>query len=159
MSSTPMIYQVSWAHTIPQFLVLLALILIGAVAMPSGGLYLGVVVYFIARFLLRTIPSDHRAGVALTRQGRFDEAIPRFEESLQFFESRPWLDAYRSILLLSPSAISYREMAFANIGFCFSQLGDGENAQLWYERCLEEFPNSKIAATSLNMIRSGEVAR
>lgn len=82
----------------------------------------------------------------------FAEAIPCFERSLEFFDRHPWLDRYRSVILLSVSAISYREMAMTNLGFCYSQLLDGTNARQWYERCIERFPESSIAQCSLNML-------
>ncbi|HEX7447932.1 MAG TPA: hypothetical protein VF306_10325 [Pirellulales bacterium] len=55
---------------------------------------------------------------------------------------------------MSSSAISYREMALCNIAFCYAQLGNGENAELYYRRTLDEFPDSGLADAALRMIES-----
>ena len=56
--------------------------------------------------------------------------------------------------MMSASAISYREMALCNIAFCYSQLGDGQKAESYYRRALDEFPNSALAVAALRMIES-----
>jgi tetratricopeptide (TPR) repeat protein len=91
----------------------------------------------------------------MVRRQNFADAVRHFERSFEFFEIRPWLDNYRAFLLLSPSSISYREMALANAGFCYSQIGDGVNARKYYERCLEMFPDSMLASTALQMLNAG----
>jgi hypothetical protein len=126
---TPIIRQIAWLATIPQFAALVTAMLAGMWLWPPGGIYLGAAAYLLYSIGSRlTIPRTHRAGVRLTRQQRFAEAIPKFEESLAFFERYAWIDRYRSVVLMSPSAISYREMALSNIAFCYSQIGDGEQA-------------------------------
>ncbi|WP_144803871.1 tetratricopeptide repeat protein [Maribacter sp. MAR_2009_72] len=52
--------------------------------------------------------------------------------------------------------MSYREMALANIGYCYSQIGDGKKAKEYYERTLKEFPGSGLAKSALNMMNSVE---
>ncbi len=100
------------------------------------------------------IARAHRVGIGLIKQQRFDEAIPKFQESLEFFDRHTWIDRFRSITLMSPSAPSYREMALANIAFCYGQLGDGEQSRLYYQRCLDRFPGSGLATAALRMLDS-----
>ena len=56
---------------------------------------------------------------------------------------------------MSPSAASYREMALANIGFCYSQIGDGDEARQYYTECIQRFPESGLATTALRMMDTG----
>jgi hypothetical protein len=52
--------------------------------------------------------------------------------------------------------MSYREMALCNAAFAYSQLGDGARAIYLYEQTLLEFPDSSLAASSLQMLRAGQ---
>lgn len=157
-SPPPMIRRISWVAVIPQFIALALAISLGQLlspAKPSNGMLWGAAVYLFYSFGSRMlIPRDHRAGIALSRQQRFADAIPRFQQSLEFFDRHDWIDSYRSIVLMSPSAVSYREMALANIAFCYSQIGDGEQARSYYEKCLQRFPESGLAITALRMMDS-----
>ncbi|WP_169311414.1 tol-pal system YbgF family protein [Cellulophaga algicola] len=47
-------------------------------------------------------------------------------------------------------------MTLANIGFCYSQIGDGIQSKTYYERTLKEFPESELARAALKMIASVE---
>jgi hypothetical protein len=96
----------------------------------------------------------HRAGIRLVKQRRFEEAIPKFQESFDFFERHPWIDRFRSFVLMSPSAASYREMALANIAFCYGQIGNGEACRGYYRECLARFPGSGLASAALRMLDS-----
>jgi tetratricopeptide (TPR) repeat protein len=82
---------------------------------------------------------DHCRGVGLTKQEWYADAIPYFQRSFEFFDRHSHLDRFRSIILMSPSAAAYREMALANIGFCYSQIGDGDQARRYYVECLERW--------------------
>jgi hypothetical protein len=59
---------------------------------------------------------------------------------------------------MTPGAMSYREMALVNIAFCYVQIGDGVQARLSYEKCLERFPRSEIALSTLRMMDAAERA-
>lgn len=93
------------------------------------------------------------------RRGEFDAAILRFQQSLEWFERHPWIDNRRSIVLMSCSAMSYREMALVNIAFCHSQRGDGQNARFYYEKCLERFPQNGLAIAALRLMDAAREAR
>ena len=153
-SRTPTIKLVSFAGAVPHVTVLVALMVLGWWLNRSNGPLIGLGLFLVLRFALRAIPHDHRSAIAFVRKHRFSDAIPCFRRSLDFFDRHPWLDKYRSLLLLSPSGASYREMALANMGFCYSQVGDGHNARSQYQQCLERFPDSGLAQTALNMMDS-----
>jgi tetratricopeptide (TPR) repeat protein len=87
---------------------------------------------------------------------QYPEAIRDFQSSYSFFSRNSWVDRHRSITIMSPSAISYREMALVNIAFSYSQLSQGTNAKEYYRRALDEFPNSIMARAALRLIESVE---
>jgi tetratricopeptide (TPR) repeat protein len=160
-SRTPIVRQTSWPLVVPQLAVLALAIGIASIfvqpfhlaAMWGAGACL---LYASLSRLL--ILRHHRRGMALLLAGRFHEAIDAFESSYRFFARRPWLDRYRAITLMMPSAACYREMALVNIAYCFVQLGDGRRAKECYQVALAEFPDSGIATAALRMIESVETS-
>lgn len=84
----------------------------------------------------------------------FAEAIREFEASYAFLSRYRWLDDYRCVFLMSPAAMTYREMALINIAFSYSQLGDGAKTVEYYRRTLNEFPENQMARAALSMIES-----
>lgn len=78
------------------------------------------------------------------------------EASDAFFRRHAWLDRWRPVIMLSASAISYREMALLNIGFFNAQLGRKAAAKAAYGRLLDEFPESQIGKQTLRMIETFE---
>jgi tetratricopeptide (TPR) repeat protein len=100
------------------------------------------------------IANAHRRGIRFFRRGQYEQAIRAFEESYEFFTCHPWIDRFRSIILMSASAPSYREMALCNIAFCHTQIGNGERAKEVYRRTLDEFPDSGLAASAMRMLES-----
>ncbi len=152
MSKMPVVTQVSIIGSVPQLTVLFLLIGGGFLWAGTFGAWSGGVLYFVLRFSLRELPHAHRKGIRFVNREQFKEAAQCFLDSYEFFEKRRWLDRYRSILMLCPSRISYREMALANSAFCYAQTGDGENARLYYEKCLEHFPDSRLASVALRLM-------
>lgn len=106
----------------------------------------------LARTLRSTVARQHRIGVRLMRQQRFAVAIPHLEASLSFFSSHPWIDRLRGLTLLSSSGSTYLEMALCNIGFCYSQMGEGERAFEVYQRVLMKYPKNGIALVAVRML-------
>ena len=47
-------------------------------------------------------------------------------------------------------------MALLNIAFCYGQIDQGKKSKEFYQRTLNEFPNSSLAASALKMIGSIE---
>ena len=88
----------------------------------------------------------------LARLQAFREAIDKFQRSYGFLEKYSWLDKYRFITMLDSSARSYREMALCNIAYSYVQLDDPVSALKYYERALDEFPQSEMAQSGLEYI-------
>lgn len=154
-SGTPIIRQVSWPAVLPQLAaVIVAMTIAYALGVRDAVLW-GVVAFLTYSIGSRQlIARAHRAGIRLVKQQYFEDAIPKFQGSFDFFERHPWIDRFRSIVLMSPSAAGYREMALANIGFCYGQLGNGEQSRTYYQKCLELFPGSGLATSALRMLDS-----
>lgn len=159
---TPVIRQTSWRQSIPQVIILAGIIgtsvclladtiSIYSSIMLAAGVYL--VYSFSSRYL---IPRAHRRGSQLIRNHNYGDAIGEFEKSYVFFSRYPWIDPLRSVVLLSSSAVGYREMTLLNIAFCYSQIDQGKKAKEYYEPVLKEFPQSSIAIAALRMIDSAE---
>ncbi|NNG05743.1 MAG: hypothetical protein HKM95_16795 [Inquilinus sp.] len=104
----------------------------------------------------RLVARHHRRGCRAYAGGNLEMAIAEMEASDAFFRRHPWLDRWRLVTMLSPSAISYREMALLNIGFFNVQLGRKEAAKAAYGRLLAEFPESQVGKQTLTMIETFE---
>ena len=98
----------------------------------------------------------HRRGIRLMKTGEFDAAILSFQSSYEFFSRNSWIDRLRGLVLMSASALAYREMALANIAFCHAQAGRRHESREAYERTLREFPESGLAISALRLIGAVE---
>ncbi len=117
----------------------------------------GAAAYLLYSFGSRQIIArSHRRAIRLALNRRFAEAIPVYQESYDFFTRHSWLDRYRAITMMTPGAMSYREMALINIAFAYSQIGNGGKAKEYYQRASQEFPGSSMANAALKMIESIE---
>jgi len=154
----PTVKQICWLATIPQLLVLTVACIAGWWLTKSPfGVASGAGIYLIYSYMSRRlIPRAHRRGVRLSQEGQFEDALLEHKKSYDFFTRHSWLDRYRSITMMSPSAMSFREMALINIAFAHAQLGNGEMARQYYRRTVEEFPTSGIGNAALQMIASFE---
>lgn len=154
-STTPIIKQIAWVNFIPQA-VYIALFfgLFYSLGVKNPFVPAVLIWFALASALQNLVPREHRRGMALVKQGDYASAIEHFKNSYDYFTRNTWVDKYRSVVLLSISRISYREMALLNVAFCYSQTGEGEKAKEYYNRVLEEFPNSIMAQTALNMLHS-----
>jgi tetratricopeptide (TPR) repeat protein len=157
-SRLPIVRQVSWLALLPQLLLLFLLMVVGSlIGQGANGALAGCFVYLGYSFLVRMVLTRyHRRGMRHIKQYRFADAIADFEASYTFFSRHEWIDRFRSVILLSASATSYREMALLNIAFCYSQLGNGAEATQYYRRTLAEFPDSGMAIAALRLIESVE---
>jgi tetratricopeptide (TPR) repeat protein len=154
-SKVPTIIQIAWLSIIPQLLVIGFIMLMWYQSGTSNYfLYAALTYLVISQFLRRTIASEHRKGMRKVKVEKFAEAIPYFEKSYNFFNEHEWIDKYRFLTLLSSGKMSYKEMALNNIGFCYSQLGQGKVSKEYYERTLKEFPDSGIAKVALRLLNS-----
>ena len=156
-SKVPTVRQTNWISTIPHLVIMGIIILIWHQFTPEKAFLFGAITYLAISISLRNlIPKDHRNGIRNNNAEKFKDAIPDFEKSYAFFKKHEWIDKYRFITLLSSSKMSYQEMALANIGFCYSQIGDGIQSKKYYERTLKEFQESVLAKSALKMINAME---
>lgn len=155
----PIIYQVSRRQAWPLYVLLFAVFLTLFRSLPPAHLPYGVLAatagMLLYIFLSRAVLTrSHRRGIRLVKAKQFDAALPHFAASVAFFEQNGWIDRWRSVVLLSMSAMSYREMGLCNMAFCHSQARRGPEAKALYEQILAEYPENGIAEASLNMMRS-----
>ena len=157
----PIVKRIAWLYTLPQLLVMFGLILVlWKVQFPNrfdlAMLYgaLGYLVYsFVSKALLLR---HHRRGIRLSKLKLFREAIPEFQSSYSFLNKYSWLDKYRFITMLDSSAIPYREMALCNVAFSYAQVEEKSRAEEYYQKALEEFPESVMAKVGIEYVESGE---
>ncbi len=156
-SKIPTVRQINWISIIPHLIIMGVIILICYQFKPEKAFLFGAIIYLAISLSLRNlIPRDHRNGIKKNNEEKFQDAISDFEKSYNFFKKHEWIDKYRFITLLSSSKMSYKEMALVNIGFCYSQIGNGMKAKEYYERTLIEFPENGLAKSALKMIDSIE---
>jgi hypothetical protein len=153
------IRPVSWRAVALQILAMAALIaVVHLILRPENGflsMLIGAVIFLILSngsryFLLR----DHRRAMKLLRARQFRQAIPVFWQSYNFFSRYPWLDDYRAITMLNSAEFGCREMALNNIGYAYVQLEDANNAKAAYEWLLAEFPDSPLAQSAMQTIKT-----
>ena len=156
-SKVPVVRQVSWPLVIPQLLAMvIAIVTIELIIRPAT-FYLSIL-WGVGIFLVYSSGSRlllgraQRQGMQLTKSGKYQEAIAAFEKSYQFFSRFDWIDRYRFVTLMNPSAMGYREMALINIGSCYVQLGKKAEAREYYEKALAEFPQSELARNNLKIL-------
>jgi tetratricopeptide (TPR) repeat protein len=152
----PVVRPISWPAMIPQLVVMALAVGLGYLLLRStSGIVLGGLAYLTYSFGSRAVLlASHRRGMRLLRSGRYDEAVPAFEASYDFFSRNPWVDRLRCITMMSPAALSYREMALLNIAFAHVQASRGAEARASYQRVLREFPDNSLAQAALRLIES-----
>jgi len=95
--------SVRWTSVVLSLIPPLACVIVAHAALGPGNdpIVVGLFAYLFFRLVVvrRIICRDHRSGVALTRSGKFPEAIAAFQRSEKFWERHPTLDRYRPLLL------------------------------------------------------------
>jgi tetratricopeptide (TPR) repeat protein len=114
---------------------------------------LGAGIYLIwSRLAALLFLSHHRAGVQFLRVKAYPQAIQSFQQSDALFKASPWLDRHRWLTLLSPSSISYREMALNNLAYAYLQLGKGKEARAAYQTLVDEIPDGMMVESAREVI-------
>jgi tetratricopeptide (TPR) repeat protein len=157
-SGAPTVRPMSWPGTAVNFAVLASTVTTCWLLVPSvRSIWVGAALYLAYSVGSRSvIARAHRQGIRLVRRAQFEQAIPYFAESERFFSRHAWIDRFRAIIMLSPAAMGYREMALCNMAFCYPQIGQGAKAKQLYHVALAEYPSNALARTALRMIESGE---
>lgn len=153
--SIPFVRQTNWLSSIPQLL-LMGMFMASFYLAGSKEYFLyGAATYLVVSLVLKNaLAKQHRLGIRLVKQNRFIDAIPCFSKSYSFFTRNEWVDKYRFLTMLSSSQMNYREMALCNIGFCYGQVGNRQQAIEYYEKALLEYPESGLAKASLAMLKA-----
>jgi len=154
-SKVPIFNQIAWTSLIIQLVIICLFYFIFEKLAIGDSILMAALLYSLLAFILRkTIAKNHRIGITIIKQHQYQESIPYFEKSIIFFEQNSWVDTYRFITLLSSSKISYKEMGLCNIAFAYSQIAEGENAIIYYEKAKAINPLSGLAIAGLNMLNS-----
>lgn len=144
--------QVNWIVFIPHgiLLTLISILLVSFSVHTDIALLISAFIYMGMSMLLHAfIPTDHRLGITLLKQGNFEAAKKSFDKSYEYFTRNQWLDNYRSVFILSASKMSYKEMALINSALCLLRMDDLENSKLAYQKVLAQFPNSFMAKNAI----------
>ncbi|KEY17906.1 tetratricopeptide repeat protein [Kaistella antarctica] len=154
-SHVPTIKQIAWISVVPQLILVGILVYLYFLFGSKEPLIFGALTYLILSFGLRNfVAKDHRQGMKLVNQKKYEEAIFFFRKSVEYFTRNSWIDKYRFLTLLSSSKLTYKEMGLCNIAFCYSQINNGQKAKEYYELTLKEFPKNGLAIAGLNMLNS-----
>ena len=114
------------------------------------------VIYFILKTLLqRRAKSFQGAGLKLMAEERYLEAAAMFEAGYRYFSERRWMDRYRAISMLDHTGMDWREMMLANMATNLAMAGDRERAIELYKKCLELYPESRLAKPALRFLTAG----
>lgn len=106
----------------------------------------------LANVLKRVLISDFHRGIVALNAKKYDEALPWLERSATFFQRYPWLDRYRYLLLLSSSALCYRELTLVNRAQCIGRTRSFEETEQAFKDILREFPESALARIARRMM-------
>jgi len=158
MSPVPIVRPIVWRNALMNLAVLALFCIVGFLLNRQWGVVAGAMLFLITSLSLREIlASHHRSAIRYCASQQWANAIEEYQKSLQFFAQYPWIDRYRGVTMLS-SGLSYREMGLLGLGFCYGQLGKGDDALSTYRQCLNEFPVSQMAATALRLMDSAKTA-
>jgi tetratricopeptide (TPR) repeat protein len=155
----PQIKNLDWIRSIPHMLAILLAALVFQIlhVFPDwltnflAGWLLVIVYRYIVRF---TITKHHVKGLQLVKAQKFSDAAVAFQKSLDFFESHPYLDKWRSVIFLSPGKYGYREMALLNLGYVYGQISEGDKAEQCYKQALGMNPHNGAARAALNLLNA-----
>jgi hypothetical protein len=106
----------------------------------------------VVRFI---ICRHHRAGVTLTRAGRFHDAVQAFRRSAAFWHQWAWLDRLRGLLLGSSVAYPFGQLARYNQAYCYSRMGRGDEARDTLRALIHDAPQMLIATELLSLLDAG----
>ena len=147
----------SWAKSFPQIIVTALLAFAAMRLLPYDSVAIAMVtslsVFFIYTYLIRyLVAAAHRRGMVALSKREFDSAILEFEKSFAFFSKYKWLDKYSSVILMSSSVWSYREMALMNIAATYSMKKDTKMYREANIKLLHEYPSNQRAKDALEFL-------
>jgi tetratricopeptide (TPR) repeat protein len=147
--------QYAYISIIPRLLVFAVLCLLFYPLDKHIFFILAIVVYYCLYIELNIlIPTDHRKGIQLIKKGKFEEAIPCFQKSADYFTKYAWIDKYRYLTLLLSSKRTMWEISMCNEAWCLLQIKKIDEAKRIYEKVLDKYPKNAVANTSIMTINS-----
>jgi hypothetical protein len=158
MSPVPIVRPIVWRNALINLAMLALFGIVGFFLNRRWGVIAGTMLFLLTSLSLREIlASHHRNAIRYCASKQWASAIEEYQQSLSFFSRHPWVDRYRAVTMLS-SGLSYREMGLLGLAFCYGQLGKGSESFSTYRQCLDEFPDSQMAATALRLMESAKTA-
>ncbi|MBL7951061.1 MAG: hypothetical protein JNM62_05020 [Flavobacteriales bacterium] len=131
-------------------------ILLNRLSVPWPALFGLVAFLIIATLLKRLLIRDFRKGIDILNDKKYEEALPVLERSAAFFKRYPWLDRYRYLLLLSSSAMSYREIVMVGRALCIGRTRSFAETDQAFKEVLREFPESSLAKITRRMMYAND---
>lgn len=148
-----LLFQLAWATF---FCIIVYSLLLAFYPLPKfHSIIIGMALYFILSTLGRIfLLKAHRKGMIQVHRKNFRQAAIFFKESDEFLGRHPWLDELRWLLLMSSSAVSFREMALYNAAYCYVQMGQGRDARDLYQRLLTRYPQTPLRAKTEEILNA-----
>lgn len=152
--SKPLVARTSsWWRLCVVLAVLFSLQGLGAYFAGLPGLIAATGFYFVLRkFLQRRGKSFQKAGLKLLAEERYSEAADMFQAGYEYFSERRWMDRYRAISMLDHSGMDWREIMLGNTAMSLAMAGERKRAIELYQRCLELYPESRLAKPALRLL-------
>ncbi len=125
------------------------------------GVPFGLAVYALYRLVVvrRFVCRHHRLGVALTRRGKFEDAINAFHRSEAFWARHGTLDRFRGVILGSGTSHPFHVLAQYNQAYCLSRLGRGAESLELIGRILAKHADMVPARELRDVMAAGHAAR
>lgn len=146
--------EINWLSLIPKLIVIGILCLCFYPLEKQGCLLISIFFYFLLTLLAKWLffPNVLYEGMKLIREEKFQEAIPRLEDTIDYFVRNLWIDKFRFLLLISSAKRSIKESTICNLAYCYLQVGNVKKATETYEDVLLSYPDNWSAKAVLNMI-------
>jgi len=154
-SKVPFVKQeTNWLALIPHLLLIGVLTLSCYYFTKNNYVEIAFIIYFIFTRIVRWLffPKDIYMGMKLLKEAKFEQAIPFFQKTIDFYTKYSWVDRFRFLLLISSSRKTIRESSISNLAYCYLQIGDVERAKKIYMNLLEQYPLNNNAISMLNTI-------
>ena len=94
----------------------------------------------------------YRRGVQRMYQKDYAAAAGHFQESWDYYKSKPWIDKYCFLTMFSSSAIPYEEMSMNNLALCLLHQKKDKKALEIYKKLREKNPDYPYIDRSINEI-------
>lgn len=159
-SKVPFIKQeTNWIALVPKLSVIGLLCLCFYQIDKNNFYIIAVFVYFMLTLIARRLffPAVMYKSIKLIKEGKFGQAIPLIQKTIDYYSKKPWIDKFRFLLLISSSKRTIREGSLCNLGYCYLQIGEIKRAKEIYQNVLAQYPeniNAKSTLDTINILTS-----